>query len=323
MSTPTPAFELASASVCGWDHQRVGRNNQDALALERGARHLVLVVADGCGSSPGSEVGARLGARLLAAALLGRLEPAPVEKARGDSPGADRATGSAAGEACAEASPSRPRVDLAASLAAARADVLDRLRDLARGLCSAPEPDDRALAAAVREQLLFTLVGAVVGPEETALFALGDGLLELNGRSFPLGPFPGNQPPYLGYALLPQALHGFAPEDLQLQIRARVPTSELRSLALGTDGALDLGAAAATLDLLLTEPVLFKNPDGLRRRLYLLARDQPGRPAPLHDDTTLVLLRRAQVPALALQPAPAGEPRTPESPTFAAPPAAC
>jgi hypothetical protein len=314
MSTPNSpaAFELASASVCGRDHQRVCRNNQDALAVERGARHLVLVVADGCGSSPGSEVGARLGARLLAAALLRRLEPGEAAPAGPlDAPPSGSA-GWGGG----------PLVD--AALAAARADVLAHLGTLARGLCAAPVPDDRLLAAAVKEHLLFTLVGAVVGPEETALFALGDGLLALNERSFPLGPFPGNQPPYLGYALLPQALHGFACEELQLEIRARLPTASLRSLALGTDGALDLGAAAAGPEALLGEPVLFKNPDGLRRRLYLLARDQPGRPAPLHDDTTLVLLRRAPVALQsALQPAPEAEPRTPGSHTFAAQPAAC
>jgi hypothetical protein len=302
MMTLMSDFELATSSVCGRDHQRVSRNNQDALAVERGARHLVLVVADGCGSSPGSEVGARLGARLLAAALLRRLEPAPAPAA------------------AADPLPSHPEdaraPGLDAALAAARSDVLAQLGSLARALCAASAPDDRALASAVREQLLFTLVGAVVGPAETALFALGDGLLELNDRSFPLGPFPGNQPPYLGYALLPQALHGFAPEELQLQLRARIPTAELRSLALGTDGALDLEAAAASPAQLLAEPVLFKNPDGLRRRLYLLARDQPARPAPLHDDTTLVLLRRA--PA-AVQPTPG----TPESHTFAALPAAC
>ena len=220
MKTPILGFELASASVCGRDHQRVGRNNQDALAVERGARHLVLVVADGCGSSPGSEVGARLGARLVAAALLRRLEPRVEDMA-------------AAGSL-----PSKPAGDAAvrgldAALALARADVLSQLGALARGLCALPVPDHRCLAAAVREQLLFTLVGAVVGPEETVLFALGDGLLALNDRSFPLGPFPGNQPPYLGYALLPQALHGFSPEELQLQIHARSPTHELRSLALG------------------------------------------------------------------------------------------
>lgn len=326
MYTPTLLFELASASVCGKDHQRVGRNNQDAVAVERGERHLVLVVSDGCGSSPGSEVGAQLGARLLSAALLRKLEPRPdpgdgAPACPAEPPGPSGTTEPQGGRATrATLISSGSRIE--AALTAARFEVLAQLGALARGLCAVPLPSDRQLAGAVREQLLFTLVGAVVGPEETALFALGDGLLELNGRPFPLGPFPGNQPPYLGYALLPQALHGFSPEELQLQIRARLPTSEVRSLALGTDGALDLGAAAATPEALLAEPVLFKNPDGLRRRLYLLARDQPGTPAPLHDDTTLLLLRRAPVASL-LQPAPEAEPRTPESHTFAAQPAAC
>lgn len=274
METPRllPSFQLAAASVCGRDHQRASRNNQDALAVERGARHLVLVVSDGCGSSPGSEAGARLGARLLAAALLRRLESTPAEPAL--------------------TQPSAPPADPEAALEQAQADVVAQLSALARGLCATPAPTDRALAAAIKELLLFTLVGAIVGPEETVLFALGDGLLALDGVLLPLGPFPGNQPPYLGYALLPPELHGFSAEELRLRIRAQTKTAALRSLALGTDGALDLDSTAAPGALLL-EPVLFNNPDGLRRRLFLLAKDQPGRPAPLHDDTTLVLLRRA------------------------------
>jgi hypothetical protein len=337
MNTPTalPAFELASASVCGRDHQRAGRNNQDGLAVERGARHLVLVVADGCGSSPGSEVGARLGARLLAAALLRCLEgepeggvgctdgvfagPAVLEGPPDPVGSASPGSGGPALPQDGLASPAG-RAPFHAALARAEADVLERLGQLARGLCGSRSPDKRQVAGAVREQLLFTLVGAVVGPTQTALFALGDGLLALNDRSLQLGPFPGNQPPYLGYALLPQALHGFAPEALRLRIHASAPTGEVQSLALGTDGALDLGAAAATSDRLLGEPLLFKNPDALRRRLYLLARDQPGQPAPLHDDTTLLLLRRAPP---APQPAPGTGPQAEESYSFPRPRAAC
>lgn len=50
------------ASCIGREHARVGRNNQDGLAVLPD----VVVVTDGCSSQPQSEVGAQLGARFLA-----------------------------------------------------------------------------------------------------------------------------------------------------------------------------------------------------------------------------------------------------------------
>ena len=282
---PPPRFQLAAASVAGRDHQRVGRNNQDAWAVFQGRRALVAVVADGCGSAPHSEAGARLGARLLASALARRLED---------------------GAGPVEAPVVAPIESL---LDGARQEVLWQLRAVALGLCPSSGPDARLMLGQVRDHLLFTLLGAVVGPVETVAFALGDGLLEVDGRPLALGPFPGNEPPYLGYALLPEALHGVPEAALRLQIVARLPTASLRTLALGTDGACGLAAAGAPVAALFDDGLLFRNPDALRRRLFLLARDVPGaaRPAPLasppslaplaalaslHDDTTLVLIRR-------------------------------
>ena len=293
-TVPNPRFQFTAASVAGRDHLRVGRNNQDAWAVFHGRRALVAVVADGCGSAPHSEAGARLGARLLASALARRLEGGanPIE-----------APSEAPGEAPIEA-------PIESLLEEARREVLSQLRAVALGLCPSSAPDARLLLGQVRDHLLFTLVGAVVGPAETVAFALGDGLLEVDGRPLALGPFPGNEPPYLGYALLPEVLHGVPEAALRLQIVARLPTTSLRTLALGTDGACDLAAAGAPPAALLDDGLLFRNPDALRRRLFLLARESPGavRPAPLaspaspapratlaslHDDTTLVLIRRA------------------------------
>jgi Protein phosphatase 2C len=265
MQTPVTFFQLAFASVQGGEHQRLGRNNQDALAVARGERHLALVLADGCSASPHSEAGALLGSRLFAGALLRALEP---------------------GASCGG-------VGLEEALERATSAVLAHLAGLARQLCPEPEPGDRALAAAVRDSLLFTLVGAVLGPEQSLVFALGDGLAEVNGEAHALGPFAGNEPPYLAYALLPPALHGFAPEALRPKVLSRLATFALETLALGTDGALELGRAGAAPLALFREPRLFENPDALRRRLFLLSRQQPGRPAALRDDTTLALLRRA------------------------------
>ena len=70
---PGLPFEVAWGSVIGCDHQRVGKNNQDAAWVSQSDRLLVAVVCDGCGSVAHSEVGASLGARWVAQAIVDRL----------------------------------------------------------------------------------------------------------------------------------------------------------------------------------------------------------------------------------------------------------
>jgi hypothetical protein len=235
-------FEATGGSVPGRAHVRAGRNNQDAFAFVLEGELAAAVVCDGCSGSPRSEVGAALGARLLARALV---------RCLGEDPG-----------------PARP----AALLARARGVLIELLGPLGAALGG-----PRAIA----DCLLFTVVGLLVGRERAAAFALGDGLVVINGERFVLGPYPGNEPPYLGYALLEGPS---APSELA--VVRELPSTELRCALLGTDGALDLGEPA--LAALLGEERLFRNLDGVRRRLAVASR-QPGR---LLDDTTLVLLRR-------------------------------
>ncbi len=149
-------------------------------------------------------------------------------------------------------------------------EVLGELRQLGAAL-----GDD--LAAVVHEYFLFTIVGALLLPEESWLFALGDGCLRLNGEPLGLGPFADNAPPYLGYRLLDPA----DPAALAIRPLRRLPTAEVRTLFIGSDGAADL----TDPDELFCDDVHFRNPDGLRRTLYRKRRL-------LRDDTTLVLVRR-------------------------------
>ncbi|MCP3143081.1 protein phosphatase 2C domain-containing protein [Pyxidicoccus xibeiensis] len=153
---------------------------------------------------------------------------------------------------------------------------------------------------------LFTLVGAVVTPSKTLVFSAGDGVWALNGEVHPLGPFPGNAPPYLAYALL-------RGDDTTLSTQALVPTEDVHALLLGTDGVADLARLASArlpdkeetvgpLSRLWTDDRYFANPDALRRRLSLLNREAVRAdfgerrlvrtPGLLPDDTTLVVLRR-------------------------------
>jgi hypothetical protein len=153
---------------------------------------------------------------------------------------------------------------------------------------------------------LFTLVGAVVTPAKTLIFSAGDGVWALNGEVHALGPFPGNAPPYLAYAL-------WGGGDVPLTTQALVPTEDVHALMLGTDGVVDLSRLASAhvpdkdepvgpLSQLWTDDRYFANPDALRRRLALLNRESVRAdftarrvvrtPGLLPDDTTVVVLRR-------------------------------
>ncbi len=249
-------FQVAQASVAGAAHARRGRNNQDGLAVRAGCDSLCAVVCDGCGSGRATEVGALLAAQLLAA-RLGELDPPARDASR-------EALGAAIDQA-----------------AAALLDDLGRL--LAR------LPGERPLL--VEDHFLFTIVGAWLTPVRACLFALGDGVWGLNGACHALGPFPDNAPPYLGYRLLRSG----AEPALRLELLAELPTTEVASLVLASDGALPLldGAGGGEeLTAWCADPRLFANPDALRRRLWQLGRPRPGAPPLLDDDTTLVLIRR-------------------------------
>lgn len=190
------------------------------------------------------------------------------------------------------------RVEEGAFLTALRERSVAFLRELALGLGR----------GGLQDCLLFTVVGAVVTPELTLVFSAGDGVWALNGQVHPLGPFPGNAPPYLAYGLIPDSVVPFARQAL-------VPTADVRSLMLGTDGVGDLARMAESLVPEREEPVgplsqywnderYFRNPDALRRRLSLLVRESVRvepvshrlvrSPGLLPDDTTLVVLRRRE-----------------------------
>ena len=187
------------------------------------------------------------------------------------------------------------RVDEATFLPGLREDVLCLLGEL-RG----------ELGRDALGDFLFTLVGAVVTPSKTLIFSAGDGVWALNGEVHPLGPFPGNAPPYLAYAMLGGA-------DVSLTAQALVPTQDVHALMLGTDGVVDLARLASAqvpekdepvgpLSQFWTDDRYFANPDALRRRLTLINRESVRAdfesrrlvrtPGLLPDDTTVVVLRR-------------------------------
>jgi hypothetical protein len=297
-------FAIAGGRVTGRAHQRLGHGCQDSLAWYAAAGALVAVVTDGCGSSQHSEVGARLGARLLASALVRRLERAAApDDAPGDAPG--DVPGDAPGDAPDDAidgAPGEAPGDAIDGALVTRAcdDMLTHLRVLAQAMGG-------DFARTVSEHFLFTVVGAVVTPARTLVFALGDGIVAINGAVHFIGPFPGNCPPYPGYALLD------AGAPLALSFQVTEPTAAIDSVLLATDGAGEILAQPGRCLPGRSEPVgplaqfwtddgFFRNPDAVRRRLWLMSREhvtadwQERRlcrdTGILGDDTTIISIRR-------------------------------
>jgi hypothetical protein len=146
----------------------------------------------------------------------------------------------------------------------------------------------------VNNYLLFTIVGLVITPSETVAFSMGDGAIAVNGKLTQIPAYPDNAPPYLAYGL-------YRPDAVSFEIRDRIPTSELESILIATDGIDDL-IAAEEVRQFWQEDRYFKNPDAIRRKLAMLNREEVKpdwnkhelikRSGVLSDDTSLVVIRR-------------------------------
>lgn len=156
----------------------------------------------------------------------------------------------------------------------------------------------------VNDYLLFTCVVAYVTSHLATFFAIGDGYLEVNGNAIPLGPFPENAPPYIAYGLAHTSLD---PELLKFRIHLTMPTDELDSFVIGTDGLCDYARVCdenvpgkdervGPVSRFYEEDRFFRNPDMVRRRLTLVGRDASSEAGVQHgllpDDTTLIVGRR-------------------------------
>ena len=276
-------FQIAGGSVPGYLHTKPGepvwRNNQDAFTWRATESYLVAALCDGCGRMPWSEFGSRLGATLVTSVLAKFLD---------------------GGLALAQA-------DAPAILSLAKLEMTEALRGLAAHAAEA----ERFLA----EHCLYTIMGLVMDAERALIFALGDGAFAVNGDVTVLPAYEGNKPPYLAYHIVPSTL---APDALEFRILADLPTSEITSLMIGSDGVGDfiaaehlplpvLGTPVGPLSQFWEDESYTTNADKIRRRLAMANRewidygiDGDGRLARrphlksglLGDDTTLVVVRR-------------------------------
>ncbi|WP_088243319.1 protein phosphatase 2C domain-containing protein [Calothrix rhizosoleniae] len=268
-------FELAGGSIIGREHLRLSKNNQDAYYWVNFESATIAVVCDGCGSGTHSEVGAKIGARLVVEAILRNL------------------------------SQDRLSTEFWQGV---HQDLLHSLGMIAVSL-------GRELVQVVKEYLLFTIIGAVIFPQETALFAIGDGVFALNGEVIPIPHFPDNAPPYLGYGLISDILSHMKLVDCQFCVHRQLPTPEVQSILIGTDGVEDLIAVAdrflpgksdrvGEIAQYWEDDNYFDNPYFLTRRLALInhtsikpdweTRYLKKQNGLLPDDTTLVVIRNRE-----------------------------
>jgi hypothetical protein len=281
-------FEIASASVMGSDHAQplLRKNNQDARHSINSSTGIIAVVCDGCSSSEYSEVGAQIGARIIAEA---------IKKFYGQYFDQNHSNLDDT-----SFSPNNNSIIEFPYWEDIRKEVLVKISDIAIAICGG---EVTRFSKTVNDYFLFSTVGALVTPWGTAAFCIGDGEIIVNGNRIKVGPFPGNEPPYLAYALVETTLKDKSPKLLKFSIKSVLPTCDLQSLVIGTDG---LGYLIDSADKKipgreeLVGPIsqfweqnrYFQNPDAIRRRLAVINRGHEGQEGLLLDDTTMIVVRR-------------------------------
>ncbi len=283
----TKIFEMAGGSVVGRDHVGpanllLGKNNQDAYATYIGNDFACAVVCDGCSGGISSEVGAKIAARLVVEKLTWMARTAVTTRRF-------------------------PKPMDCRFWEVLKDEILYDIKILAKNI-------GQSMTEVVTNYFLFTIVGVFMDMDNTVVFGIGDGVFAVNGELTRIGPFPGNEPPYLAYGgLVKSSLEETSPELLQIKIHRTLPTDMVQSVLIGTDGVCDLIAAAEKnipgkqkkvggIHQFWQEDSYFKNSDAVRRKLSLTnssvstVNGETGTLSIEHgllpDDTTLVAIRR-------------------------------
>jgi serine/threonine protein phosphatase PrpC len=283
-------FSVAGGSVCGKDHLLTDKPNQDAYHIVDRPDWMVGVVCDGCGSGKYSGIGSTLASRFIAEALSKSVELGTFN-------------------------PGIAHIQLTEH-------ITEFLHQLAYNLVGVTRPpiaafDLKKMTLLLDDYALFTVVGFVLAPPFYCTFYAGDGFIRVNLDDHPLLPESGNRPNYVGYRV-PHVWNNDRVNANRFVInRHKIDDLAcLDVLLIGTDGISDLISSAekkipgkeelvGPLSQFYTDPLYFKNPDAIRRRLSLINK-KVVRPnwelkkmevfhGHLSDDTSLIVVRRNTV----------------------------
>lgn len=252
-------FGVTSGSVIGREHVRIGRNNQDGVAVKVDEQRLAAVVTDGCSSSRYAEVGARLGASFIAAEAIRRMR-----------------SGKPAG------------MDLAYGVTRSLVTYLD---NVAKGL----SPDDAEREALIGDYLLFGFLCLAIDGQRACIFGVGDGVYSLNGEYHALDPGPENAPAYVGYLIMTGPTRSATPEmhvatSVEQVETMLIGTDGLLDLDRQPDSPLKDGSRQGGVEQFEEDASLLANAGRLQRRLSILGEIN-GR---MRDDATAVVVRRVR-----------------------------
>lgn len=273
-------YEITGGSIIGTSHRQLNKNNQDAYFINLDKGLTIVLVADGCGSCHFSETGSELGVRLIAKSIS-------TQAKRWMEINIDF-------------------LSQATFWKRVKDDVLAYIRTLSNQM-------DDSVSQMVYDYFLFTVIGAVISSTEAVFFSLGDGVIIVNEETYKIGPFENNAPPYLTYGLVETTISNQYPDFLDFKIIKKLPSSELESFLIGTDGVNDLiNCANKTLpgkteivghiSQFWQEDKYFHNKEAINRKLNLINRDivtidweeKMKNPEKGHllDDTTLIVGRK-------------------------------
>ncbi len=189
-------------------------------------------------------------------------------------------------------------------LEGARVEILQRILRLARSLGG-------DLTDMLGDTFLYTVIGALMNRSVAVVFSIGDGVAFVNGQKHEIA-YKNDRPAYLTYALTD--LNEKYGDAFRFRVLATMPTPQLETVILGTDGVLDLidsqhktmpgkSQKIGSIDQFLSKNRYYRIPEALTRYLARVnkptmrvdwktrkVRRELGR---LPDDTTLIAIRRS------------------------------
>lgn len=202
-------YRVLGGSAIGGSHLNTATNGQDAFSVRQSPDSLVIAVADGCGSHPHSGVGAQLMVHICTNYFAQAVR-------RGQ-----------------DLTDIRVRRNI-------RKRLSGRINELANEMAG-----DDAAAPVINEHFLFTLIVMVMTETLTYFMRIGDGMYGYNDKTVELEPTKGNRPVYLAYDITSSPMTDAEPALLEFELLETVPTAEITTFWIGTDGMQEIFDAAS------------------------------------------------------------------------------